>query len=32
MKRFHVNLTVASIPDGVRFYTTLFEAAPAALH
>jgi catechol 2,3-dioxygenase-like lactoylglutathione lyase family enzyme len=28
MKRFHVNLTVASIPDGVRFYTALFEAEP----
>jgi hypothetical protein len=27
MKRFHVNLTVASIPESVRFYTALFEAA-----
>jgi hypothetical protein len=31
MKRFHVNLTVASIPEGVRFYTALFEAAPVVL-
>ncbi len=27
MKRFHENLTVASIPEGVRFYTALFKAA-----
>jgi len=31
MKRFHVNLTVANIPEGVRFYTALFEAAPVVL-
>jgi len=31
MKRFHVNLTVASLPEGVRFYTALFEAAPVVL-
>jgi hypothetical protein len=27
MKRFHVNLTVAGIPESVRFHTALFEAA-----
>ena len=31
MKRFHLNLTVANIPEGVRFYTALFEAAPVVL-
>jgi catechol 2,3-dioxygenase-like lactoylglutathione lyase family enzyme len=31
MKRFHVNLTVASIPEAVRFYSALFEAAPVVL-
>jgi hypothetical protein len=31
MKRFHVNLTVASLPEGVRCYTALFEAAPVVL-
>ncbi len=25
MKRFHVNLTVVSIPEGVRFYTALLR-------
>jgi hypothetical protein len=31
MKRFHVNLTVASLPEGVRFYAALFETAPVVL-
>ena len=31
MKRFHVNLAVARIPEGVRFYTALFGAAPVVL-
>jgi catechol 2,3-dioxygenase-like lactoylglutathione lyase family enzyme len=31
MKRFHVNLTVPSITEGVRFYTALFEAEPVVL-
>jgi hypothetical protein len=31
MKRFHVNLTVASSTEGVRFYTALFEAEPVVL-
>jgi hypothetical protein len=28
MKRFHVHLNVARLDDSIRFYTTLFGAAP----
>lgn len=28
MKRFHVHLAVENVPDSVRFYSTLFGAAP----
>ena len=29
MKRFHVNLSVESLAESVRFYTALFEAEPS---
>jgi len=28
MKRFHVNVSVADIPEAIRFYTALFAAPP----
>lgn len=31
MKRFHVHLSVESIPDSVRFYSALFAAQPSVL-
>lgn len=31
MKRFHVHLSVESIPDSVRFYSALFATQPTVL-
>jgi hypothetical protein len=30
MKRFHVHVSVEDLPAAVRFYSTLFDAAPSA--
>ena len=29
MKRFHIHVSVSSLPDSIRFYSQLFGAAPA---
>jgi hypothetical protein len=29
MKRFHIHVSVPSLPDSIRFYSQLFGAAPA---
>ena len=31
MKRFHVNVSVADIPEAIRFYAALFDAPPSVV-